>query len=205
MIVPDKVGYEIVHRGWRVDWKAHLNDPPLLRSLSMTQFSWKPGEKAMAKCLAGPKREKLLEWELVDSEMNWDGAVYVPEYKSWINPPDAEPPPGKRWKPSVKWALQEHEAPQRSCRCGLYGLVRPHWGMILGYAFSGDGPIVLGTAKVWGKIIPGTNGSRAQYGYPHELSISPYGDPPGTNNVRLATALSDAYGVPVTHGEPPTN
>lgn len=87
------------------------------------------------------------------------------------------------WKP--------HESPGEDCRCGIYGArdlraLRSH--PLVGYRFTVAGEVLL-----WGKLIRGELGYRAQYAYPKSLYValrSPQ------RRARAIDALT-AYGVPV--------
>jgi hypothetical protein len=90
-----------------------------------------------------------------------------------------------------------HEAPWPECRCGIYGLreradaeralARYSRGRLEGW--------VLGRASLWGRIVEGTRGWRAQLAYPYDLVVFG-GD-------ELAAELRDVYAVDVTATERP--
>lgn len=73
---------------------------------------------------------------------------------------------------------EKHEIPAESCHCGIYGCNR------LRDCPRGD---ISGKIKLWGKIIPGSEGARGQFAYPSLLRIQ---DP------SLVDKLA-CYGVPV--------
>jgi hypothetical protein len=62
--------------------------------------------------------------------------------------------------------LKEHQAPLESCSCGIYAARDLE---TLRISLS-SGPII-GEVYLWGKIIPGENGYRAQYAYPKSLRL----------------------------------
>jgi hypothetical protein len=87
-----------------------------------------------------------------------------------------------------------HDAPDEACRCGIYGLNEPPPGLEPGYwprAVRADS--VLGRVKLWGRIVQGTEGARAQYAYPSALYVTDKGQ----------KARLHVYGVPVVFGVPP--
>jgi hypothetical protein len=96
-----------------------------------------------------------------------------------------------------------HAAPAADCRCGLYAMraVKD-----LDFSFSyrrvgeahvwyGD-PAVVGCVKLWGKVIPGTHGWRAEYAYPAGLvAIAEEGRPRWYAARELVEELARLYGV----------
>lgn len=91
-----------------------------------------------------------------------------------------------RW--ALVWVVEPHVAPDENCRCGLYAVddVR-----------AVPGGAVLGRVNLWGKIVPGTQGYRAQYGYPKDLFVLCHAGKLGKGEVRLRDVLAEKYGVPV--------
>jgi hypothetical protein len=59
------------------------------------------------------------------------------------------------------------------------------------HVYSEDNFVVVGEVAMWGGVIPGTQGWRAQYGYPRQLLV-PF------EAWRLAAGLRADYGVPIT-------
>lgn len=86
----------------------------------------------------------------------------------------------------------KHGVPTLSCRCGLYSAKsREHLlSMPYHYYDPDEGIVVIGEVNLWGRIVEGTQGWRAQYGYPRKLFL-PF------EGWRLFDPLSEAYGVPV--------
>lgn len=86
-----------------------------------------------------------------------------------------------------------HEAPDPGCRCGIYGFKQVEWvdeallellaGKLAQYSKgTRRGPrfdpaketwIAVGSVFLWGKVIEGTWGYRAQYAYPEALWLLP--------------------------------
>lgn len=87
-----------------------------------------------------------------------------------------------------------HEPPMEACSCGLYSAkTREHLTSMSYHKYDAERQAeyhVIGTVSLWGKVIEGTQGWRAQYGYPRELFV-PF------EAWALAKPLSEAYGVPV--------
>jgi hypothetical protein len=61
---------------------------------------------------------------------------------------------------------KRHQAPLESCCCGIHAAK----DLETLRAFLSSGPIV-GEVYLWGKVIPGENGYRAQYAYPKSLRL----------------------------------
>lgn len=90
---------------------------------------------------------------------------------------------GSLWKP--------HESPGEECRCGIYGAkdlraLRSH--PLFGFRFTVAGEVLL-----WGKVICGELGYRAQYAYPRRLFVVLRS---AERRAKAIEALA-AYGVPV--------
>lgn len=99
---------------------------------------------------------------------------------------------GTAWTPGARMEAScavkgGHRSPAVHCRCGLYALRRrpdveamvaeccsrwrSHWGMT---ADAQDRIwIAYGLIDLWGKIIEGTKGFRAEFGYPRTLWLLP--------------------------------
>ena len=73
----------------------------------------------------------------------------------------------------------DHTAPDPKCKCGFYAVdtlprlleVYETWSRLFSRLEIERYPAVLGKVKMWGKVIPGERGWRAQYAYPAELLI----------------------------------
>lgn len=85
-----------------------------------------------------------------------------------------------------------HPLPVLNCGCGLYSAKSRNHLLSMGYqAYDADSrPVVIGSVNLWGRIVEGTQGWRAEYGYPRELFV-PF------ELWRLVEPLMEAYGVPV--------
>lgn len=82
---------------------------------------------------------------------------------------------------------QHHEAPDPQCYCGVWALKEEYVAEAVGYEYA-----VWGEVYLWGRVLEGTKGYRAQYAYPKHLKCA---DP------KLAAELRSLYGVPVEVGE----
>ncbi len=78
-----------------------------------------------------------------------------------------------------------HDAPHRPCSCGVWGLARAE--------DLPPGDLVRGVVRLWGHVVEGTRGWRAEFAYPHAL----VGDP------ALLGPVAAAYGVAVLGSWPP--
>jgi hypothetical protein len=73
----------------------------------------------------------------------------------------------------------DHNAPDPKCKCGLYAVdslsrlleVYDTWSRLRSRLEMERYPAVVGKVKLWGRVIPGEHGWRAQYAYPSELFI----------------------------------
>ncbi len=84
-----------------------------------------------------------------------------------------------------------HESPAERCRCGIYAartLEELRSQMLLGLGIA-----VVGEVLLWGKVIPGSRGYRAQFAYPKHLYVMARGL---RREARMIEALR-VYGAPV--------
>lgn len=108
------------------------------------------------------------------------------------------------------------KGPVLGCSCGLYGLQGPEWAGRSAHTYmgkyrrvAGEQPIIqeipatiYGCVAFWGRIIVGTTGYRAQYGYPKALYIATT-EQPSKAQEALACKLAMLYGIPVGLYTPP--
>lgn len=109
-------------------------------------------------------------------------------------PPLIELPQGLSWY----LVADPHSAPQENCTCGIYSVSAPiECG---GYAAAER---VLVELALWGRIIPGSKGSRAEFAYPKALHITGAREP----SRKRITEAAELYGVPCVDwtGETPEN
>lgn len=87
-----------------------------------------------------------------------------------------------------------HEAPLEDHTCGIHALGTRD--AIAAWARVQKSPVV-GTVKLWGRMVVGTMGYRAQYAYPSELWIQ---EKPGHLSLEvpeIVEALQATYGIPI--------
>jgi len=88
--------------------------------------------------------------------------------------------------------VEMHDSPGEMCRCGIYAarnLTHLRRQILTGLALN-----VVGEVSLWGKLIPGSKGYRAQYAYPRRLFVIQR--TADWDQSEAAEALS-VYGVPV--------
>ncbi len=103
----------------------------------------------------------------------------------------------------VRWPLREpmraacddgrHAPPGERCSCGIYAADSLTHLQDMGYngfEFTEETTVVIGEVKLWGKVVAGTQGWRAEFAYPSVLLV-PY------ERWQSVRPLRDAYGVPV--------
>jgi hypothetical protein len=100
------------------------------------------------------------------------------------------------WTPFERIEAQcrsRHEPPGPGCTCGIYAAAtRQQLGVLAypSYDIDAGRIVVAGEVSLWGGVIPGEQGWRAQFAYPRALLV-PY------ECWQLAVALRERYGVPV--------
>jgi hypothetical protein len=99
-------------------------------------------------------------------------------------------------KPFEAICLREHDVPSVGCSCGTYAAATFNRLFDMGYtrsngvfAVSEDKITIAGQVNLWGGIIPGQLGWRAQFAYPRKLLV-PY------SRWKIAKAIAAEYGVP---------
>jgi hypothetical protein len=93
-------------------------------------------------------------------------------------------------------AEHEHETPEPACACGIHAwrLEALEWPAFVRAARR---PLVVGRVLLWGKVVEGTNGWRAEVAYPERLWV-PATDGRYTAGVwQIADGLAE-YGVDVS-------
>lgn len=108
---------------------------------------------------------------------------------------------GSMWPPEQAFVAtcerSEHEVPDPKCSCGSYAAATFNRLYDMGYTkesglFAAVHPsdvLICGEVSLWGNIIPGQHGWRAQFAYPKRLLI-PY------SLHRYARPLAERYVVP---------
>jgi hypothetical protein len=112
------------------------------------------------------------------------------------------------WEPSTSFTascIRGHAAPEKDCICGVYALdqLRPYSFRDSAFYRPRERLFVVGTASLWGRVIPGTLGWRAQHARPMELWVVPaHGFGVGGCSVtELARNIAAVYEVPCKEGE----
>jgi hypothetical protein len=105
------------------------------------------------------------------------------------------------WQPFEPFeavCTEEHDVPDKDCSCGLYAAATFNRLFEMGYTrtrglfAAPEGEVTIaGQVNLWGEIIPGQLGWRAQFAYPKKLLV-PY------SRWKVARPISKAYGVPFT-------
>lgn len=85
-------------------------------------------------------------------------------------------------------AHKEHLPPGRKCTCGIYALSQEEG--IPYYLYNGAGYAVFGEVYLWGEVVRGTMGYRAQFAFPKALNLA-------HKDWRFSSGLRQAYRVPV--------
>lgn len=209
-VVPDKITPEI---GWRL-WSFDKG-----RLYGYGDTCWPVGQAARAVCHGGSfTGGDLGVWEIsahpdlgaYTTESYEREMAYVAEqqktvvqqhggfYPMLYYPGPSKPAPPKTLPHRGEWVWQSKPtrhgpAPEERCSCGLYAVRTTN--LALGRS-SGD---VLGAVSLWGKIVPGQDGWRAEFGYPAEIFAEPLRKRRGLR-FRPCDPRRDSleqYGVPV--------
>lgn len=98
--------------------------------------------------------------------------------------PVGEPIRARCLAPAGLLRRRSHDAPYRPCSCGIWGLADPD--------ALPPGDLVRGVVRLWGHVVEGTRGWRAELAYPHAL----VGDP------GILGPLAARYGVAVVESWP---
>jgi len=88
--------------------------------------------------------------------------------------------------------VEMHDAPGERCRCGIYAardLTHLRRQILTGLALN-----VVGEVALWGKLIPGSKGYRAQFAYPLRLFVI---QRTAEWDQKDSVEALSAYGVPV--------
>jgi hypothetical protein len=105
------------------------------------------------------------------------------------------------WEPGREFEAEcakggTHAVPDPHCTCGLYAAATFNRLFDMGYTKTDglfgapEGVVTIaGQVALWGGIIPGNLGWRAQFAYPHKLLV-PY------SHWKIAKGLAETYDVP---------
>lgn len=188
-VVPDSID---VIEGWRSWTFSNAGLGSITRSVH-----WIAGTELQAHC-PGSKSwiypfgthitsVRYPVWTLSRGGMSTEKATEYRERSSLghIPPvPAVVPPTWMGWWLSYPQE-QAHVSPHEDCSCGIYAAAN------LTLCPPGD---VYGKVKLWGKVVPGEQGWRAQYAYPSLLYAAP--------EIARHPALM-AYGVEIVEQEQP--
>jgi hypothetical protein len=200
-VIPDKIEPEIGWRSWAIK-----ND----RLVSPVQDDvWAPRQPTVADCEEKRHPHRTASWELkrigyaaahglrdssADDFYTWSIRIGSTFSASEPARPRTQPPAGYEWV-LIYGDPVPHDSPFDSCGCGLYA-VREVEPRHIPLSVLPDGAI--GKVALWGKVVAGDRGWRAQFAYPVELYVSQamfrrglFRDP------SRADRLAETYGVPV--------
>jgi hypothetical protein len=103
------------------------------------------------------------------------------------------------WQPGMPFEAfcpKQHDVPDVQCSCGCYAAATFNRLFDMGYtrssgifSVSGDRVTIAGQVSLWGDIIPGQYGWRAQFAYPKKLLV-PY------SRWKVAKKVAAIYDVP---------
>ena len=71
-----------------------------------------------------------------------------------------------------------HDAPAPGCACGIHAEPSLEVLREQGLCMAPAEPLVVGQVDLWGDVVTDDHGLRAQYGYPHRLSLVTPADAP---------------------------
>jgi hypothetical protein len=102
-------------------------------------------------------------------------------------------PTDRRFQMVGGFTRRAHRSPGEKCTCGIYAA--RDLGHLRGQLLIGFTPMVVGEVELWGKVVPGAHGFRAEFAYPKSLHlITRIAD--GARTERSLEALA-VYEVPV--------
>lgn len=188
-VIPDSIDPVEAYRCWTLE-NGKLQS---LNGGGVGQV-WTPGAALAAKCNAN--HGERYEWRIVRCGMSrekaeaslakhrqdiadmgsyyWSGSAYRGSLRPDV--PAVEPPDGY----GFHMLIEKHAAPNETCSCGIYAASTEN-----GVPAGGN---VYGKVNLWGKVVPGEKGYRAEFAYPSEF--------------RVAAGLADdeslkAFGIPI--------
>jgi hypothetical protein len=168
-IVPDGITPEIGWRAWTVVEK-HL-------SSINRGATWPPKEALVAYCSHGPEYRYIarrygrivptgrIEQHVDRAGMLVGGYSYGYETSGLLLDPAHGPMPTVQLPEGWGYEVEacERDVPSESCQCGIYALRDRARLYCSPYYRQAE---VVGAVSLWGKIIPGEDGYRAQFAYP---------------------------------------
>lgn len=176
LTIPDGVEPIVAWRSWQIARESEGNgiDVPKVKfrlASLMSLTLWPPMQAMTARCLAR-------EFHIGPGGFN-----------VFPTPPNAPLMPDL--------PIHQH-VPEEKCTCGIYALTPDYPIPVIAGLTRG---FVLGEVLLWGKILEGEKGYRAEYAYPKSLKVALGGLSPA----EAAQTMSDleAYGVPLEVLVPP--
>jgi hypothetical protein len=164
---------------WRT-WNYHGG-----RLLSHNGTPWEPGE-AMEACCPVHEHDDASKWDRMAADLTRRWPVAGRER---INLSDGELQDQLR---SLLSEALRHAPPEADCTCGIYALDD--------LAACPPG-VVAGTVSLWGKVVRGSAGARARYGYPAALYVPDrLLDDDGLATYRVPLRALDGPGGPYSEG-----
>jgi len=88
-------------------------------------------------------------------------------------------------------AVDDHDAPQANCTCGIYAVKTLHHFRSAGYERFG----IYGEVYLWGTVVEHELGWRAQFAYPKNLFLSPDTLPFTLTEIQIRLRSLVAYGI----------
>lgn len=163
-VVPDRLDPV---EGWR-EWTFHSGH---LWSPHRHVTVWPKNQPMTAVCEAHP-------WLIATPErfgMNIDEITAIWDHQTNTNCLGYGTPPTVHLAAGLGYQLRRfvpHTAPDPTCVCGIYA-VASHT-QVSDYSTPGyESCPVVGKVNLWGFVIPGEHGWRAQYAYPSALFVHP--------------------------------
>jgi hypothetical protein len=105
--------------------------------------------------------------------------------RSGIDPDDP------RYRYASCYDCTPHRSPGEDCTCGIYAA--RDLGRLRGHVLLGLRRVVVGEVRLWGKVVPGAHGYRAELAYPGRLFVFER----ATRGWPALVGDLEAYGSPV--------
>lgn len=180
--VPDGIEPIRAYRGWKVEeWRG------MVRLKSFTQdVDWPVDGPVTATCRADrswmPILHMMRAWQTVTTTNTTNTGEVVA-----VTDPEDDP-------------LLHRKAPSPQCVCGVWGVADPWKIKPYDHEWASEKAIV-GVVELWGKVIVGTSGWRAEYARPVEIVSAPkFSHRTRRTRRKVATLedrVADAYGIPI--------
>lgn len=194
--IPDSIEPIVMWKTLVVSPAGHLYSPS-------RGMPWLPKQRAEATC----SKQWDYGWEPVRGEVtipeNIDeqGMTFyatssgqVPVY--YTHPqtppmPQVQLPNGLRWS----WEPQPHQIVGDGCHCGIYAVDNAEACL----SYGGGSKRVICKISMWGRVVKGTSGARAQYAYPQSIEFAS-----NLTNDELIK-LAERYGMTLPESIPDTS